>query len=65
MKRRSHEFDVPETRVGICCGCHGDNLALFKLPGLLRWRCAECFEREAGYRHHLAPPITPARIVLP
>jgi len=53
----------PETRVGICCGCSQDGMALFKVPGIYRYRCTECFQRETGYRHHLSPPT--GRIVLP
>lgn len=62
--RRAHDFEAPETRVGICCGCRQDSMPLFKMPQLLRWRCAECFEREAGYRHHLSPRADAPRIVL-
>ena len=64
-RKRDYDFGAPEVRAGICCGCHGDNMALFKLPGLLRWRCTDCYEREVGHRHHLAPPREPSRIVLP
>jgi hypothetical protein len=52
MKRGEPE---PETRVGNCCGCHSDPETLFKVPGIFRYRCAACFQRETGYRHHLAP----------
>lgn len=59
----------PETRVGICCGEHHlgnrDGLALFKVAGLFRYRCAECFTRETGAPHHMAPRAPPSRIVLP
>lgn len=58
IKRQDQE---PETRVGHCCGCGEDN-ALFKIPGIPRYRCDLCFERETGYRHHMAPPR--GRIVL-
>lgn len=51
--RRKAETE-PETRVGNCCGCSRHSL-LFKVPGIFRYRCAECFEREEGYRHHLTP----------
>jgi hypothetical protein len=54
----------PETRVGNCCGCHQDPMALYKIPGIYRYRCAECFQTETGYCHHLAP-VRPSRIVLP
>jgi hypothetical protein len=55
----------PETRVGHCCGCGTDG-ALFKLVGIFRYRCAACFVRETGYRHHLSPSGPPTgRIVLP
>lgn len=64
-RRRDTEFGVQETRVGICCRCKGDGLALFKIPELLRWRCDPCFEWETGFRHHLAPAREPPRIVLP
>jgi hypothetical protein len=56
----------PETRVGNCCGCNIYPMALFKVPGIYRYRCAECFEKETGYRHHLAPAAPSAgRILLP
>lgn len=63
MKRR--ETAEPETRVGICCGCHQDPMALFKIPGIFRYRCADCFEKETGYRHHLSPPKPQSVLVLP
>jgi hypothetical protein len=43
----------PETRVGNCCGCNTYAL-LFKMQGIFRYRCASCFEKETGHRHHLA-----------
>lgn len=48
----------PQTRVGNCSGCNTWPLTLFKIPGVYQYRCAGCFERETGYRHHLslAPP---------
>lgn len=52
--RRGQDAE-PETRVGNCCGCGRWPVPLFKLPGIYRYRCAPCFEHEAGYRHHLAP----------
>jgi hypothetical protein len=52
----------PETRVGNCCGCNQYPLPLFKVPGIYRYRCDSCFERETGYRHHMAPS---RRIALP
>jgi hypothetical protein len=55
----------PETLVGNCSGCNVFPRPLFKIPGLFRYRCDECFERELGYRHHLAPPREPARIITP
>lgn len=56
----------PETRAGICCGCNASYVALYKIQGIYRYRCDTCFEREAGYRHHLAPPkAAPSVIVLP
>lgn len=54
MTRRRAEPE-PETRVGHCCGCGGDPLTLFRVPGPYRYRCADCFEAETGYRHHLTP----------
>jgi len=60
--RRRRPDPEPETRVGICCGCGSDGLALFKVPGIYRYRCAECFPLETGYRHHLSPPA--GRILL-
>jgi hypothetical protein len=63
--KRSREPE-PETRVGNCCGCNTDPMVLFKIQGIYRYRCAECFEVETGYRHHLSPPPQPAgRILLP
>lgn len=54
MRRRQPE--EPETRVGNCCGTKcGNHDTLFKVPGIFRYRCAECFEREMGWRHHLSP----------
>lgn len=53
IRRPDHD---PETRVGHCCGCRSWAVVLIKVPGIYRYRCAECFERECGYRHHLAPP---------
>lgn len=52
MRRR--ELSEPETRVGNCCGCNHFPMPLFKVPGIYRYRCAECFERETGFRHHMA-----------
>lgn len=46
---------APETLVGHCCGCHAFPVALFKVPTLYRYRCADCFKRETGHAHHLAP----------
>lgn len=60
MKRTATE---PETRVGHCCGCRSDG-ALYKIPGLERYRCAPCFKEETGFWHHLAPR-SPSRILLP
>jgi hypothetical protein len=49
----------PETRVGHCCGCKPDEALsdkpLYKIPGLFRYRCADCFEKETGYRHPGSP----------
>ena len=53
----------PETRVGYCCGDGCGNYALlFKVPGIFRYRCSECFQRETGYRHHMAALTLPARV---
>lgn len=53
----------PETRVGNCCGCHRHSL-LFKVPRSIsefRYRCDECYEKEVGVRHYLAPSrVVPA-----
>jgi hypothetical protein len=62
LKRAETE---PETRVGNCCGCNRDPVPLFKVQGIFRYRCADCFERETGYRHHLSPPKAPSLLVLP
>ena len=64
MRGQRRELE-PETRVGNCCGCRRDPVALFKVPGIFRYRCEDCFEREMGYRHHLSPPRQPQRIVVP
>lgn len=52
----------PESRMGYCCGTPGVGTercgryeALFKIPRIFRYRCADCFQRETGYRHHLSP----------
>src|SRR6266705_2177863 len=55
MSRAKVEIE-PETRVGICCGCQEGNMPLYKVTGLSRYRCAECYEVETGYRHYLSPP---------
>jgi hypothetical protein len=52
----------PETRVGICCGCQRSSMPLYKVPGIFRYRCAECFLRETGYQHHMAPRIAPSQV---
>lgn len=52
----------PETRIGNCCGCGVYPMPVFKVQGIYRYRCAECFEAETGYRHHLSPAAP--RIVL-
>lgn len=54
----------PEVRVGICCGCRQDQMTLFKLPHLDRYRCGTCFETEAGYRHHLSGSPGPKSILV-
>lgn len=52
-----HQPAQPETLVGNCCGCNVWPTPLFKVPGnIYRYRCADCFEREVGHRHHLSPP---------
>lgn len=63
--RWSTEPREPETRVGICCGCNGSSMSLFKVPGIYRYRCADCFETETGYRHHLSPPKAKSLLVMP
>jgi hypothetical protein len=59
MNRLARLLPEPKTLVGNCCGCHTWPLPLFKVPGIYRYRCASRFERETGYRHHLAPPPPP------
>lgn len=60
--RTKREVSEPETRVGNCCGCNQCPVALFKIQGIFRYRCAPCYARETGHWHHLAPrPL----IVLP
>lgn len=56
MNRRVGAEAEPEVRIGHCCGCHADPMALYKIPGLQRYRCADCYEKEMGYRHWLSPP---------
>lgn len=63
--RRREALAEPETRVGNCCGCNTDPVTLYKVPNIYRYRCAECFESETGFRHHLMPPAQVTRIVLP
>lgn len=55
MQRMKRAETEPETRVGNCCGCNTYPETLYKIPGIFRYRCATCFERETGYRHHLSP----------
>jgi hypothetical protein len=55
----------PEIRIGNCCGCQTYPVLLFKVPGIYRYRCDECYAAEVGHRHHMAPAKEPARIVLP
>lgn len=43
----------PLTTVGYCCGCRQLDLLIFKLEGVFRYRCGECYEREVGRRHDL------------
>lgn len=58
--RMKREVREPETRVGLCCGCEPDDALidkpLYKIPGLSRYRCADCFEKETGHRHPGSPP---------
>jgi len=66
MTRLKRAETEPETRIGHCCGCRSPNdLLLYKVQGISRYRCDECFERETGHRHHLSPPKERSRIVLP
>jgi hypothetical protein len=65
MSPRRREEAEPETRVGNCCGCHTDPVPLFKVSGIFRYRCADCFEKETGYRHHLSPQKAKSLLVLP
>lgn len=53
----------PETRVGHCAGCRQFPIALFKVPGVYRYRCAECFRNETGFDHHLAPARADANAI--
>jgi hypothetical protein len=55
MTRLKRGVPEPETRVGNCCGCNRYPLPLFKIQGLYRYRCDECFEKETGHRHYLSP----------
>ena len=45
-RRREPE---PQTRIGICCGedCGAYGL-LFKIVGICRYRCSECYRKETG-----------------
>ena len=66
---RREKRGEPETRVGICCGdaCKAKQQAagtwtyalLFKVQGLYRYRCDECFAAECGKRHYLAAQMVP------
>ena len=47
----------PETRVGNCAACNRFPVALFKLQGIFRYRCDECYQHETGHRHYLAPSM--------
>jgi hypothetical protein len=51
----ARKLDEPVTRVGICCGCRAFAVLLFKIPGIFRYRCSECYLREQGVRHWLDP----------
>lgn len=55
-------LEEPPTRIGICCGegC-GEYSLLFKITGLYRYRCAECYTKEVGHR----PPNEPLRWAKP
>lgn len=55
MNRRASTHE-PEVRIGHCCGCHTYPMALYKIPAIYRYRCADCYESEMGYRHWLSPP---------
>jgi hypothetical protein len=57
MRRRAPDPE-PEVRAGNCAPC-GRFETLYKVPGIFRYRCAECYERERGHRPHLAPPRLP------
>ena len=63
VRARRKELE-PETRVGHCCGC-GEDDALYKIPGIPRWRCDACFVREVGYHHHLSLPRAAKRTKCP
>lgn len=41
--------------VGNCSGCNQHATLLFKIPNAFRYQCAECFQKELGYRHYLDP----------
>jgi hypothetical protein len=41
----------PYTRVGLCCGCHRlEDLPLYRVGNLYRYRCLECFIKETGHK---------------
>lgn len=61
MKRTLPE---PETRVGNCCGCNSLAL-LFKMQGIYRYRCSQCYQTETGQRHHLDDSPRTSVIVIP
>lgn len=56
MRSLRRGLPEPEVRVGHCCGCHAYPIVLYKLQGIYRYRCAECYESETGFWPHLAPP---------
>lgn len=47
---------MPETRVGYCVSCQTDPVMLYLTPVEYRYRCANCYFKEVGSDHPLAPP---------
>lgn len=55
MSRRQPD-PLPEVRIGNCAGCSTFPTTIYLItPGLHRYRCAPCYEKETGLWPHRAP----------